>query len=105
MLTPEQQEWTKKFACQALASRAPLSPGSADNPDRMQREQAKSMDNARHYGTVAFDTWRKKHGVADDSADLLRRFFIYEVACQLADASGCQAVIDNRNMLTASNEL
>lgn len=105
MLTTEQQDWAKKFACQALASRAPLSPGSADNPDRMQRAQDKSMDNARHYGIVAFDAWRKKHGVSDNDADLIRRFFIYEVSCQMADASGQQAVIDGRNMLTASNEL
>jgi hypothetical protein len=105
MLTAEQKEWANRWACQLLASRTSMMPGCQDHPDRMQREQAKALDRVRHYGRLAADTWRKKHGHGDLlGGDSLDAAFAMYIAAMVAEAGHTMYRIDSENELILSNE-
>jgi hypothetical protein len=105
MLTAEQKQWAHRYACQLLASRTSMMPGSHDHPDRMQREQSQALDKLRHYGRLAADTWQKKHGDTPGAGpDSLSRLFAHYIAGLVTEAGHTMFRIDSENELTLSNE-
>lgn len=104
MLTEEQKEWANRWACQLLASRTCMMPGSKDHPDRMQREQTKALDRIRHYGLMAAETWWKRHGGSPDSDGDLPGMFSRYIAGLVTEAGHTMYQIDTQNELVLSNE-